>query len=109
MSKRDRSVTLDVVENSLWVDVKAYTTAERAPNADARLVAPVVSELPVGPSSSSDPNTPNSQTAREPRGSSAEHLDRSAPIEDMQTRCESYERQCRAQKHRCGVAYWKEE
>ena len=36
---------LDVVKNSLWVDVRAYTTAEVARNADARLVAPVVSEL----------------------------------------------------------------
>ena len=44
LSKRDRDVTLDVVKISLWVDVKAYTTAEGARNADARLVAPVVSE-----------------------------------------------------------------
>ena len=42
MSKGDRSVTLDVVKNSLWLDATAYTTAEGARNADARLVAPVV-------------------------------------------------------------------
>ena len=35
-------MTLDVVKDSLWVDVKAYTTAEGARNADARRVAQVV-------------------------------------------------------------------
>ena len=37
MSKGDRSVTLDVVQSSVSVDVRAYTTAERARNVDARL------------------------------------------------------------------------
>ena len=74
---------VDVEKNSLWVDVKACTTAEGARNADARLVATVVSELPVEPSSSSGPTTPSFfQTARAPRGSSAEHLDSSSPVED---------------------------
>ena len=77
MSKGDRSLTWDVVKNSLWVDVRAYTTAEGARNADARLVAPVVSELPVEPSSSSGPTTQSFQTARAPRGSSGEYLDKS--------------------------------
>ena len=44
MSKAHRSGTLDVVKNSLWVDVTAHTTAEGADNVDARLVAPVASE-----------------------------------------------------------------
>ena len=35
MSKGDRSVTLDAVQSSL--SVRAYTTAERARNVDARL------------------------------------------------------------------------
>ena len=39
MSKGDRSVTLDDVKNSLWVDAKAYTTMEGARDADARRVA----------------------------------------------------------------------
>ena len=46
MSKSDRTVTLDVVKNSLWVEAKAYTTAEGACNADARLVAPILDGLP---------------------------------------------------------------
>ena len=46
MSKGDRSVTLDVVENSLWVDAKACATIEGARNVDARLVAPVVDGPP---------------------------------------------------------------
>ena len=33
MSQGDRSVTLDVAKNSLWVDAKVYTTAEGARNA----------------------------------------------------------------------------
>ena len=37
-SKGDRSVTLDVVTHSLWVDAKAYTTIEGARNVDARFV-----------------------------------------------------------------------
>ena len=45
-SRGNRSVTLDVVKNSLWVDATAYTTAEGALNADARFGAPVVHELP---------------------------------------------------------------
>ena len=83
MSKRDRSFTLDVVKNSLWVDAKAYTTAEEARNADARLVVDgPPEELP----SSSGPTTPSFQTARAPRGSSAEYLASSSPVEDLRTR-----------------------
>ena len=68
MSNGDRSVALDVVKNSLCVDVRAYTTAEGARNADARAVAPVVSELSVGPSSLLSPTTPSFRTARALRG-----------------------------------------
>ena len=57
MSKGDRSVTLDVVKNSLWVEAKAYTTMEEARNSDASLVAPVVHGLPEELSSSSGPTT----------------------------------------------------
>ena len=77
MSKEDRSVTLDVVKSSLWVDVRAYTTVDGARNADAKPVAPVVSELLVEPSSRSGPPTPSIQTSRAPRGPSAQHLDSS--------------------------------
>ena len=42
MSRGNRSVTLDVVKNSLWMDAAAYRTAEGALKADARFVAPVV-------------------------------------------------------------------
>ena len=38
VQKGDRSVTLDVVKNSLWVDAKAFTTTEGGRNADARFV-----------------------------------------------------------------------
>ena len=100
LSKGDRSVTLDVVKNPLWVDVRAYTTAERARNADARVIAPVVSELLVEPFSSLRPTTPSFPTARAPRRSSAEYLDSSSPAEDMRTRLREL--------HRCGVAYWRE-
>ena len=86
MSKGDHSETLDVVKNSLWVDVRAHTTAEGARNADARLVAPVVSELLVEPSSSSSPTTPSFQTHCALRGSSAEFWDSSSPVEDRRTR-----------------------
>ena len=34
----------NVVQNSLWVDVRAYTTAQGTRIANARLVAPVVME-----------------------------------------------------------------
>ena len=47
-SSGNRSVTLDVVKNSL---VDAYTTSEGALNADARFVAPVVDGLPEKPPS----------------------------------------------------------
>ena len=67
-------MTLDVVKNSLWVNVIAYTKADEARNADARLVAPVVSELLVEQKSSSSLTTPSFQAARAPRGSSAEYL-----------------------------------
>ena len=86
MSKGDRSVTLDVVKNSFWVDVRACRTAGGARNTDARLVAPVVSELLVEPSSRSGPTTQCFQTARAPRGSSVEYMDRSSQVEDMRTR-----------------------
>ena len=49
-------VTLGVVKNSLWVDAKAHETAGGTRNADARLVAPVASEAPEEPWSSSSPN-----------------------------------------------------
>ena len=83
MSKGDSSVTLDVVKKSLRVDVRAYTTAEGARNANARLIAPVVSELP---SSSSGPTTPSFERVRAARGSSAEYSDSSSPVEDMRKR-----------------------
>ena len=86
MSIGNRSVTLDIVKNSLWVDADAYTTAEGALNADARFVAPVVDGLPEEPSSSSGPITRSFQTARAPRRSSAEYLDSSSPVEDMRKR-----------------------
>ena len=57
MSRGNRSVRLDVVKNSLWVDAEAYTTAEGALNADARFVASVVDGLFEEPSSSSGPIT----------------------------------------------------
>ena len=60
MSKSDRSVTLDVVKNSLWVEPEAYMTVE----ADARLVAPVVDGLPEELPSSSGPTTPSFQSSR---------------------------------------------
>ena len=72
----------NVVKSSLWVDAEAYTTAEGALIADARFV-PVVDGLPEEPSSSSVPSTRSFQTARSPRGSSAEYLDRSSPVDDM--------------------------
>ena len=53
MSEVERSLTLDVVKDSLWVDVKAYTTARGARNADARFVAPLVGKLTVEQSSRS--------------------------------------------------------
>ena len=81
ISKRDRGVTVEVVR-----DVKACTTGEGARNADARLVAAVVIELHVELSSSSSPTTPSLWTARALRGSSAEHLDSSSPVEDTRTR-----------------------
>ena len=58
-------------------------TAEGARNADARLVAPVVDGLPEELPSSSGLTTPSFQIARAPRGSSAEYLDSSSPVEDM--------------------------
>ena len=76
-------MTLDIVKNTLWVDAEAYTTSERALNADASFVAPVVDGLPEEPSSSSGPITRSFQTARAPRESSAEYLDSSSPVEDM--------------------------
>ena len=76
MSKGDRSVTLDVVKNSLWVDVQAYMTAEGARNADARLVAQVVDGLPEELPSSPGPTTP----------SFPDSSDSSSPVEDMRTR-----------------------
>ena len=50
-------MTLDVVKNSLVVDGYAYTTAEGARNAFARLVvvAPLASEFLAEPSASSSP------------------------------------------------------
>ena len=60
VSKGDRR--MDVVKNSFWVDAKAYTTIERARNADARLVAPVVDGLPEELPSSSGPTTPSFET-----------------------------------------------
>ena len=69
MSKGERSVTLDIVKNSFWVDAKADTMAEGARNADARLVAPAVDGLPEELLSSSGP-TPCFETARASRRSS---------------------------------------
>ena len=86
MSKGDRKGTLDLVNFSLWVDVRAHTTIVGARNTDARLVAPIVSKLLVEPSSSSSTTTPTLQTARAHRGSPAEHLDSSSPVENMRTR-----------------------
>ena len=86
MTKGDRSVTLDVVKKSLWVDAKAYTTIGGARSADARLVAPVVDGLLEELPSSSGPTTPNFETARAPRGSSAEYLDSSSPVDDVPKR-----------------------
>ena len=86
MSKGDRSATLDVVKNSLWVDAKAHTTFAGVRNADARLVAPVVDGSPEELPSSSGPTTPSFETAHAPRGSSAEHLDSSSPANDMRKR-----------------------
>ena len=86
MSKGDSTLTLGAMKNCLWVDVRAYTTAEEARSTDARRVALVVSELLVEPPSSSSPTTPSFQTARAPQGSAAEHLDSSSPVEDIRTR-----------------------
>ena len=86
MSKGDRSVTLDVVKNSLWLDATAYTTAEGARNADARLVAPLVDGLSEELLTRSSPTTPSFETARAPRGSSAGYLKCSSPVEDMRKR-----------------------
>ena len=74
------------VKNSLWADAKAYMTAEGALNADARYVAPVVDGLPEGPPWSSIPIARSFQTARAPRGSSAEYLDSFSPVDDMRKR-----------------------
>ena len=86
MSTGNRSVTLDIVKISVWVDAEAYTTADGALNADSRCVAPEVDGLPEEPSSSSGPITQSFQTARAPRESSAEYLDSSSPVEDMRKR-----------------------
>ena len=105
MSKGDRSVTLDVVKNSLWLDATASTTAEGARNADARLVAPLVDGLSEELLSRSSPTTPSFETARAPRGSSAGYLECSSPVEDVQKNgCASYG----AQKHKCGAVYLRE-
>ena len=86
MSRENRSLTLDVVKNTLCVDAEVYTTAEGALNADARFVAPVVDGLPEELSSSSGPITRSFQTARAPRGSSAKYLHSFSPVEDMRKR-----------------------
>ena len=47
------------------------------------------------PSSSSSPTTPSYRTVRAPRGSRAEYLDGSSPIEEHTgPDCERYQRQC---------------
>ena len=77
-----------VVTNSFWVDTNAYKSIEGARNAEARLVAPVVSELPVESSSSSGPTHQASQTAR--AHLVGHHLSTwtvgSSPVEDKRTR-----------------------
>ena len=73
-------------KNSHWLDATAYTMAEGARNADARLVAPVVDGLSEELLSRSSPTTPSFETARAPRGSSAKYLDSSSPVEDMRKR-----------------------
>ena len=90
ISKGDRSVTLDVVQNAPWVDAKAYTTTKGARNEDARLVAPVVDGLPEELPSSSGLTTPSFERARAPRGSS---------LRTCESGCGSYEHQCGAQKN----------
>ena len=77
------------LEKSVWVDVRAYTTAWRARYVDARLVALVMSEFPVEPSQARP--GPSFQTARAPRGSSAECLNCSSPFETCGPVCESFE------------------
>ena len=71
MSRGDRSVALDDVKSSLWVDVK---------------VAPVVDGLPEELPSSPGPTRPIFETARAPRVSSAEYLDSSSQVDDMRKR-----------------------
>ena len=112
MSRGNCSLTLDIVKNTLWVDAKTYTTAEGALNADARFVAPVVDGSPEEPSSSSGPITRRFQTARAPRGSSAEYLDSFHQLRTCENGCESYEHQCGVQENqwrekRLSVDTWK--
>ena len=64
VSKGDRSVTLDIVKNFLWVEVRAYTTDE-----GGRPVASVVTELLLDPTIVKPrPDHTKFQTARAPRG-----------------------------------------
>ena len=53
---------------------------------DGRLIAPMVNELLVEPSSRSSPTTPSLQTARAHRGSPAEYSETLSPVEDMRDR-----------------------
>ena len=65
---------------------RSFHDAEGALNADGRFVAPVVDGLFEEPLLSSGPITRSFQTARAPRGSSAEYFDSSSPVEDMRKR-----------------------
>ena len=56
--EKKEGVTLGVVKNSLWVDAKAHETPGGTRNADARFVAPVASEAPEEPWSSSSQTAP---------------------------------------------------
>ena len=87
MSRGNRSVTLDVVTNPLWVDAEAYTTAEGALNADARFVAPVVRRATRRTIFESRFRLHEAfRQPRAPRESSAQYLDSSSPLEDMRKR-----------------------
>ena len=109
MCKGDRRVTLDVVKTCLWVDVKAHTTAEGARKADEILVVPVVSELPVEPSSGSSPN--HTKFSRQLAHLVGHQLNTSTVLHQLRTcehDCERCEHQCGARKHSCGVVLERE-
>ena len=108
MSRGNRSMTLDVVKNSLWVIAEAYTTAEGALNADASFVAPVVDGLPEEPAPSSGPITRSFQTARAPVSHQLSTWTVLHQLGTCENGCESYEHQCGVQKHKCGVVCWRD-